>query len=142
MNGKVREAIENAVKRETFAQALNMKLVALEDGYSVVEMIYTPENMNNMYDRAHGGALFGLIDEAFETAGQTKGTNAVALNVNITYVNSPKPGSRLRAEANRVSETQKTASFDIKITDQDGNIITTCQALAYQTGKPIPFLYS
>ena len=140
MNGKVREAIENAVKRETFAQALNMKLVALEDGYSVVEMIYTPENMNNMYDRAHGGALFGLIDEAFETAGQTKGTIAVALNVNITYVNSPKPGSRLRAEANRVSETQKTASFDIKITDQDGNIITTCQALAYQTGKPIPFL--
>jgi acyl-CoA thioesterase len=140
MDGKVREAIENAVKRETFAQALNMKLVALEDGYSVVEMIYTPENMNNMYDRAHGGALFGLIDEAFETAGQTKGTIAVALNVNITYVNSPKPGSRLRAEANRVSETQKTASFDIKITDQDGNIITTCQALAYQTGKPIPFL--
>jgi acyl-CoA thioesterase len=103
-------------------------------------MIYTPENMNNMYDRAHGGALFGLIDEAFETAGQTKGTIAVALNVNVTHVTSPKPGSRLRAEANRVSETQKTASYDIKITDQDGNIITTCQALAYQTGKPIPFL--
>ena len=140
MDEKVREAIKNAVKRETFAQALNMKLIELEDGYSVVEMIYTPENMNNMYDRAHGGALFGLIDEAFETAGQTKGTIAVALNVNITYVTSPKPGSRLRAEANRVSETQKTASFDIKITDQDGNIITTCQALAYQTGKPIPFL--
>ena len=140
MDEKVREAIKNAVKRETFAQALNMKLIELEDGHSVVEMIYTPENMNNMYDRAHGGALFGLIDEAFETAGQTKGTIAVALNVNITYVTSPKPGSRLRAEANRVSETQKTASFDIKITDQDGNIITTCQALAYQTGKPIPFL--
>ena len=140
MDEKVREAIKNAVKRETFAQALNMKLIELEDGHSVVEMIYTPENMNNMYDRAHGGALFGLIDEAFETAGQTKGTIAVALNVNVTYVNSPKPGSRLRAEANRVSETQKTASFDIKITDQEGNMITTCQALAYQTGKPIPFL--
>jgi acyl-CoA thioesterase len=140
MDEKVREAIKNAVKRETFAQALNMTLIELEDGHSVVEMIYTPENMNNIYDRAHGGALFGLIDEAFETAGQTKGTIAVALNVNITYVTSPKPGSRLRAEANRVSETQKTASFDIKITDQDGNIITTCQALAYQTGKPIPFL--
>jgi len=140
MDEKVREAIKNAVKRETFAQALNMKLIELEDGHSVVEMIYTPENMNNMYDRAHGGALFGLIDEAFETAGQTKGTIAVALNVNIIYVTSPKSGSRLRAEANRVCETQKTESFDIKITDQDGNIITTCQALAYQTGKPIPFL--
>ena len=66
MDEKVREAIKNAVKRETFAQALNMKLVDLDDGYSVVEMIYTPENMSNMYDRAHGGALFGLMDEAFE----------------------------------------------------------------------------
>ena len=96
--------------------------------------------MNNMYDRAHGGALFGLMDEAFEAASQTKGTIAVALNVNITYVSSPQPGARLRAEAKQVSETKKTASFDIKITDQDDNIIATCQALEYQTGKPIPFL--
>ena len=140
MEQRVREAIANAIKRETFAQALNMKLVDLDDGYSVVEMVYTPENMNNMYDRAHGGALFGLIDEAFEAASQTKGTIAVALNVNITYVTSPQPGSLLRAEAKRVSETKKTASFDIKITDQDENMIATCQALVYQTGKPIPFL--
>ena len=48
MDEKVREAIKNAVKRETFAQALNMKLIELEDGHSVVEMIYTPENMNNI----------------------------------------------------------------------------------------------
>ena len=140
MDQKVKEAITNAIKRETFAQALNMKLVDLDDGYSVVEMVYTPENMNNMYDRAHGGALFGLMDEAFEAASQTKGTIAVALNVNITYVTSPQPGSLLRAEAKRVSETKKTASFDIKITDQDDNMIATSQALVYQTGKPIPFL--
>lgn len=140
MNQRVKEAIIGAVKTEPFAQALNMKLVELEDGHSVVEMVYDPENMNNMYDRAHGGALFGLIDEAFETAAQTKGTIAVALNVNITYVTSPQPGSKLRAEAKQVSQTKKTASFDIKITDQDGNVITICQALAFQTGKPIPFL--
>ncbi len=140
MDEKVREAIKNAIKRETFAQALNMKLIELEDGHSVVEMIYDPEKMNNIHDGAHGGALFGLMDEAFEMACHTKGTIAVALNMNITFVTSPKTGSKLRAEANQVSETRKTTSFDIKITDQDGNIITTCQALAYQTGKPIPFL--
>lgn len=140
MDEKVREAITGAIKRETFAQELKMKLVELEDGHSVVEMIYTPEKMNNMHDLAHGGALFGLMDEAFEMACHTKGTIAVALNINVTFVTSPKPGSRLRAEANQVSETRKTASFDIKITDQDDNLITTCQALAYQTGKPLPFL--
>jgi len=140
MEENVREAITNAIKRETFAQALNMKLIELEDGHSVVEMIYDPEKMNNMHERTHGGALFGLMDEAFEMACHSKGTIAVALNMNVTFVSSPTPGSKLRAEANRVSETKKTASFDIKITDPDGNIITTCQALAYQTGKPLPFL--
>jgi acyl-CoA thioesterase len=140
MDEKVGQAIAEAVKTETFAQALNMKLVELEDGHSVVEMVYDPKTMDNMYDRAHGGALFGLIDEAFETAAQTRGTIAVALNVNITYVTSPQPGSILRAEAIQVSETKKTASFDIKITDQEDNVITICQALAYRTGKPIPFL--
>ena len=140
MDAKVKEAIERAVKCEPFAQALNMELVELDRGHSMVHMIYDPDKMNNIYDRAHGGALFALIDEAFETAGQTDGTVAVALNVNVTYVSSPTPGRQLRAEANRVSQTRKTASYDIKVTDENGDLIALCQALAFDTGKPIPFL--
>ena len=140
MDQKVKEAILRAVNKEPFARALNMELVELEKGHSVVHMTYVPEKMNNIYDRAHGGALYALIDEAFETAGQTDGTVAVALNVNVTYVSSPKPGLQLRAEARRVSQTSKTASYDIKVTDENGNRIALCQALAFDTGKPIPFL--
>jgi acyl-CoA thioesterase len=137
---KVKKAIVRAVKIEPFARALNIELVKLEKGHSVVHMTYEPEKMNNIYDRAHGGALFALIDEAFETAGQTDGTVAVALNVNVTYVSSPQPGLQLRAEARRVSQTKKTASYDIKVTDENGNLIALCQALAFDTGRPIPFL--
>ena len=140
MDQKVRKAIFKAVKEEPFAQALQIELVKLEEGYSLVHMIYEPEKMNNIYARAHGGALFALIDEAFETAGQTDGTIAVALNVNVTYVSSPEPGQRLQAEAHRGSQTRKTASYDIKVTDQNGQVIALCQALAFRTGKPIPFL--
>jgi acyl-CoA thioesterase len=140
MDPKVRQAIYRAVEKEPFAQALNMELVDLELGYSAVEMIYKPSTMNNIYDRAHGGAIFGLIDEAFEAACQTEGTIAVALNVNVTYVSSPRTDARLRAEARQVSRTKKTASFDIKVSEKDGPLIAACQALAYHTGKPIPFL--
>lgn len=140
MDHKVKQAIEQAVRKEPFAQALKMELVELAKGHSVVQMIYDPEKMNNIYSLAHGGALYALIDEAFETAGQTDGTVAVALNVNVTYVSSPRPGQRLRAEANRVSRTRKTASYDIKIHDENGDLIALCQALAFDTGKPIPFL--
>jgi acyl-CoA thioesterase len=140
MDQTVREAIFEAVKREPFARELKINLVKLEDGYSLVHMIYEPEKMNNMYARAHGGAIYTLIDEAFETAGQTDGTIVVALNVNVTYVSSPEPGQRLQAEARRMSQTKKTASYDIKVTDSEGQVIALCQALAFRTGKPIPFL--
>ncbi len=140
MEERVRQTIVAAVKGEPFAVMLGMELVELEDGCSRVEMIYDPARQDNIYGRAHGGALFGLIDEAFETAGQTDGTVAVAMNVNVTYVASPRPGDRLSAAAQRIAQTKRTATYDIKVTDPDGRLIATCQALAYRTGKPIPFL--
>ena len=140
MDQAVKEAIYRAVKKEPFAQAMNMELVALDLGYSVVEMTYDPATMNNIYDRSHGGAIYALIDEAFETSCQTHGSVAVALNVNVTYVSSPEAGVRLQAEAKEVSLTKKTAGYDIKVKDQNGQVIATCQALAFRTGKPIPFL--
>ena len=140
MEAKLRDALFGAVEREPFARALNIILVELEQGYSMVEMKYDPDRMDNIYHRAHGGALFGLIDEAFETACQTEGTIAVALNINVTYVTSPKAGARLRAVARQISQTKKTASYDIKVTDEAGNLIASCSALAYRTGKPIAFL--
>ena len=140
MDSAVKEAIYSAVEREPFARALGMKLVDLKLGYSAVEMMYKPSIMDNIYDRAHGGAIFGLIDEAFEAACQTHGTIAVALNVNVTYVSSPAAGKLLRAEAREVTRTKKTAGYDIKVTEKEGPLIATCQALAYRTGKAIPFL--
>lgn len=140
MDDAVKSAIFDAVAREPFARTLHIRLLELEEGHSVVEMTYDPARMDNIYARTHGGAVYALIDEAFETAGQTEGTIAVALNVNVTYVTSPEPGSQLRAEANRVSQTRKTASYDIRVTDDRNRLIAVCQALAYRTGKPIPFL--
>ena len=140
MDSKVKEAIFQAVRSEPFARQLNMELIELEDGHSMVEMIYRPEEMNNIYQRAHGGAVFALIDEAFETACQTDGTIAVALNVNVTYISSPEPGVKLIATAQEISRSKRTANFDIKVTDENKNLIASCQALAFRTGKPIPFL--
>jgi acyl-CoA thioesterase len=88
---RVKEAIIRAVASEPYAKYLKLELVFLEDGHSVVEMTYNPAVADNIYGRAHGGAVYSLIDEAFQAAGQTGGTIVVALNVNVTYTASPKP---------------------------------------------------
>ncbi len=140
MDQEVKQAIFKAVEKEPFAQALKMELVELDCGHSVVEMNYDPDLMANIYSRAHGGAIFALIDEAFETVAQAEGTIAVALNINVTYVSSPDTNIRLRAEAKEVNKTRKTANYDIKVTDENGRLVASCSALAYRTGRPIPFL--
>ena len=136
---EIKKAIYKAVKTEPLARTLNMRLLELAAGYSRVEMRYNPEAMANIYSRAHGGAVFSLIDEAFETASQTTGSIAVALNVNVTYVSSPASEIMLSAEAREISRSRKIANYDIRVTDSNRNLVATCQAVAYDTGKPLPF---
>ncbi len=139
MDEKVRTAIFRQVAQEPFAQKFALKLTALEEGYSHVEMVFTPD-MENIFGLAHGGALFALIDEAFETASNSHGTMAVALNMSITYVAAPEPGNKLIAEAKEFSRTNRTANYHIKVSDEKGSLIASCQALVYRKGTPLPFL--
>ena len=139
MDHRVKEALFLRVAREPFAEKFGLKLVDLDEGYSKVTMTFTPD-MENIFGMAHGGSIFALIDEAFQTACNAYGTMAVALNMTITYVSSPAPGSQLTAEAKEYSRTAKTANYDIKVLDEQGKLIASCQALAFRKGKPLPFL--
>jgi acyl-CoA thioesterase len=139
MDNNVKEAIFRKVEKEPFAQKFGIKLLELGEGYSKVGMDFTPD-MENFLGMAHGGALFALIDEAFETASNSHGTVAVALNMNITYISPPSSGSRLMAEAREFSKTQKTAVYDIKMYDEQNQLIASCEALVYRKGAPLPFL--
>lgn len=141
MDDRIKEAIFRQVGREPFAKKFGLTLMDLEEGYSKVTMIFTPD-MENIFGMAHGGAVFALIDEAFQTACNTYGTVALALNVTITYIASPAAGNKLTAVAKELSRTSKTANYDIKVNDEQGNLIAACQALAYRQGKPLPFLES
>jgi acyl-CoA thioesterase len=139
MDAKVKEAILRQVEKEPFALKFGLKLIDLDEGYSKVEMNLT-QDMENIHGIAHGGALFAIIDEAFETASNSHGTVAVALNMNVTYISTPPRGCKLIAEAREFSLTHKTASYDIKVFDEQANLIASCQALVYRKGKPLPFL--
>jgi len=139
MDDQVKKAIFRQVEREPFTKKFGLKLLDLDEGYSKVEMSFTPD-MENFLGLAHGGALFALIDEAFETASNSHGTIAVALNMNITFVSSPSPGNKLIAEARELSRTKRTASYDIRVLDAGNNLIAFCQALVYRKDDPLPFL--
>ena len=139
MNNEIRNVLYKQVAAEPFAKKFGLKLIDLQEGYAEVEMFFT-QDMENMFGMAHGGAIFALIDAAFEVASNSHGTMAVALNMNINYLASPAKGSKLNAKAKEINKAKKTAAYDIIVTDDKNNLIAACQALVYRMEKPLPFL--
>jgi acyl-CoA thioesterase len=139
MEKKVFDALFKRVDCEPYAQLLGLKLKKVDKGYSLVEMTIR-EEMKNILGSTHGGAIFSLIDEAFETASNSHGTIAVALNMNVTFIAPPSPGAILQAEAKEINLTPRTASYLINVTEGSDRLIATCQALVYRKKEMLPFL--
>ncbi|MFP4038110.1 MAG: PaaI family thioesterase [Desulfobacteraceae bacterium] len=139
MSGKVIESLYREVEREPYARKLGLKLVEAGPGLAVVEMD-PGEDTGNIFGMLHGGAIFSLMDEAFEVSCNAHGTVAVALSMSLVYHRAPNMNGRLRAESREIHKGRKTATYEIKVTDQSGALVASCQALAYRKGTPLPFL--
>jgi len=138
----VDEAIQSIVKhvqKEPFARKMGLRLLKVEPGYAMVEM-EPQEDSRNIFGMTHGGAIFALIDEAFEVSCNTYGTVAVALNVAVTYHRAPDRKSKLRAESREIHRSAKTGTYDIKVMDEQGVLIASCTALCYRKKEKLPFL--
>ena len=138
MDGWKREAFFKKVAKEPFSKLLNIKLVDVREGYALCEMPYTGA-LDNIHGIAHGGAVFSLIDEAFEISSNSHGTVALALNMNMTYIKPAVKNSLLRAESKEVSRGRRTATYQITVEDSEG-LVATCQALVYRKDEEIQFL--
>ena len=133
------EALKRCFAAEPYAQAFGITVVDLKEGRALLQM-KTDESMNNIFDCTHGAAIYSLIDAAFELAVNSHGTVAVALGVNVSYLNGPRPGEILQAEGREINRSRKIAACKIDVTGEDGRLIATCQALAYRKKEPLPFL--
>ena len=126
------------VAEEPFSRLLDIRLVDVREGYALCEMLYTSA-LDNIHGIAHGGAVFSLIDEAFEVSSNSHGTVALALNMNMTYIKPAVKNSLLRAESKEVSRGRRTATYQITVEDSEG-LVATCQALVYRKDDEIQFL--
>jgi len=136
---KLHKELIRRSRAEPFGRLLGFEVLHVESGMAKVRMPARPE-MENIFGSLHGGALFALVDEAFQLACNTHGVLSVALNVSITYMAAPSPGALLEAKAEEIHKTNRTATYYCDVREVDGGkLICTAQALAYRTGKQIDF---
>ncbi len=133
------QALESRFKEEAYAQIFGMKIVELCPGRAVIKM-QVRDDMNNIFGSTHGAAIFSLMDAAFELTVNSHGTVAVALSVNVSYLNATCAGATLIAEGREVNRSRKISACEISVTDESGKLIATAQTLAYRKADPLPFL--
>jgi len=131
-------ALREKVAEQGFTRFLGTELEEVGPGRARVAMTCKPE-MGNILGMVHGTAVFALIDEAFQAAVNGHGTVAVALNMNLTFHAAPGFGERLTATTRELHCGRRTATYYIEVTDAQGGLVASCQALAYRKSQPLEF---
>ena len=125
------EAIFHKVNSEdTFARLIGMELIELQPGFARALLPITEDKVN-MYQMAHGGAIFSVADQACEAAGNSFGEPAVALQNNFHFLASGKAGDLLKATARVVNRSNRIGLIEFEVTNQEGLVLAKGQQLIY-----------
>lgn len=125
-------------KNDLFAKGVGVELLEVKEGYSKACLKITEEHLN-AGGRTQGGAIFTLADLALAAAANSHGTLAFSLSSNITFLRSSGPGDTLYAEARERYVGRTTGYYQIDITNQEGQLITTFESSVFRKGDKLPF---
>jgi acyl-CoA thioesterase len=124
------KAIKKFFTQDKFAEHVGIELLDVAEGYARAALEIKPHHLNAV-GIVHGAAIFSLADLVFAVASNSHGTVAVAVNATISFLKASQ-GGRLTAEATEVSRNAKLASYTIRITDEQEQLIALFQGMVYR----------
>src|SRR5947207_6481098 len=117
------ERTAEIIEREDRASRwLGMRLQQIRPGFARLTMRVT-ENMVNGQKVCHGGLIFSLADSSFGFACNSHNQHALAASCSIDFLAPAALGDELTAEANETAHAGRSRVYDVRVTNQDGNLI-------------------
>src|SRR5512139_926248 len=115
---------------DTFSKRIGVQLIELLPGFARTTLPVTDETIN-IYQMAHGGAIFSLADQACEAAGNSFGEPAVALQQNIHFLTAGKSGDFLEAIAKVTHRSNRIGLIEFEVRNQEGFLLAKGQQVFY-----------
>ena len=122
---------------DRFAANAGCRLTEVDDQHAVAEMVVTAEHLNGGHV-CQGGALFTLADLAIAALMNHSGQLTFGISNSMMFVSSAKEGDTLRAEAIQVMNHPKIPSVEVRVTNQNGQLICHVTGMGYRKAIPIP----
>lgn len=131
---KSKKIVDRMYEFDYFSQWLGIEKVRIEEGHTILKMIVTKDMLNG-FGIAHGGITYSLADSALAFAANSRGIQSVSIETSINHIKPTKEGDSLIAEAKEINVTNKTGLYEIKVKNQDGELVALFKGMVYRTGK-------
>jgi acyl-CoA thioesterase len=135
-NKTPQQVLETMLKSDAFSKWMGLQVDEIGEGYCKLHY-YVTDQMLNGFLSIHGGILFSAADSAFAFACNSHGIFAVALDVTISFARPAKAGDLLTVEAKEIYVGKKTGIYDIKTTNEKGELVAVFKGTAYRTSTKI-----
>jgi len=130
------QAVAKMLAHDKFTEWMGIVIDKIELGYC--KLHYTvKDDMLNGFSIIHGGVLFAASDSAFAFACNTHGYITVALEVSISFTRSATTGELLTVEAKEIHMGNKTGVYEIRTTNEKGELLALFKGTAYRTSRHI-----
>ncbi len=91
--------------------------------------------MLNGFNIAHGGIAYSLCDSALAFASNTYGIRCVSIETSISHLRPVSENDELTATATEIYRGTKTAIYEVKVLNQQQQLVAIFKGTVYRTGK-------
>lgn len=130
--------VNHMLENDAFSKWLGIELLEVEEGSCKLRCTLTDEMLNG-YKIAHGGILFSLADSAIAFASASYGRIAVAIDHSISFTKKAVSEDILLAKAKTISMGFKTGVIQVKITNQNDELVAIVKGTVYRTSEEFEF---
>ena len=129
-----RKVVKKMMNGDAFSQWLGIEVLEISEGFCKLQMKVRDE-MTNGFNIAHGGISYSLADSCLAFAANSDGIQSLSIETSITHTKKVESGDILTATSKGIDNTNKTAMYDISITNQDNIEIAHFKGTVYRTEK-------
>lgn len=123
-------------EHDLMARHLQIELLEVGEGRARARMPIQTFHLNSA-GVVHGGAIFTLADFTFAAASNSHGQLSLSISASIMFMIAKSEGA-LHAEAVEQSRNPKLATYEVRITDNDGALVATFHGMVYRKKESLP----
>ena len=130
--------LERLNASDRFANGIGAQLVEIREGYARAELTVEEKHLNGA-NVCQGGVMYTLADLAFAGVCNCHGTLTLGVNNSITFLKSGQLGEKIIAEAVEVLDHHKLPYCEIKVRNEQGELLAVMTGLGYRLKKDFEF---